>query len=140
MKFVTKETVKDDLMNSNQECFRTQELQENHKTEGMCKCAQGQTYREKSLALLGYKLEERPVGQGSGIQILIQDILGCQINEKMTKGSHVQWGGDVMLYNNLGSISDIFHSNNQNCQLERRVPQTPSHGLEPLTQVAEQWL
>ena len=29
--------------------------------------------------------------------------------------------GTVMPYNNLGNISDIFHSNNQNHQLERRV-------------------
>jgi len=28
---------------------------------------------------------------------------------------------NVLLYNNLGNISDIFHSNNQNHWLERRV-------------------
>ena len=55
----------------------------------MCKHARGQTYREKDLASLGYKLEERPAGWRSKTQILIWDKLGCQINEKTTEGSHL---------------------------------------------------
>jgi len=45
----------------------------------------------------------------------------------------------VMPYNSLGKISNIFHCNNQDNQLERRVqspkdvPWIPSHGLEHFT-------
>ena len=46
-------------------------------------------YREKGLSSLGYKLEERPAGWRSNIQILIWNILSCQINEKTTEGSHL---------------------------------------------------
>jgi len=72
-------------MNSVQEC---QEL-ENHKVKSASESARGRTYREKGLSSLGYKLEEWPAGWRSNIQILIWDILGCQINEKTTEGSHL---------------------------------------------------
>ena len=61
----------------------------NHKVKSMSKSARGQTYREKGLSSLGYKLEERPAGWRSNTQILIWDILGCQINEKTTEGSYL---------------------------------------------------
>ena len=61
----------------------------NHKVKSASKSTRGRTYREKGLSSLGYKLEERPTGWRSNTQILIRNILGCQINEKTAEGSHL---------------------------------------------------
>ena len=87
----------------------------------MHKHARGQTYRERDLTSLGYKLKEQPVGWRSKTEILIQNKLSCQINEKMTEGSHLQQGRDIIPYKHLGKISDNLHPNNQNNWLKRRA-------------------